>query len=35
MSTNPEARATIDLITQKRASMNQADRERVAEDVSL
>ena len=35
MSTNPEARATIDLITQKRASMNQADRERVAEDASL
>jgi CPA1 family monovalent cation:H+ antiporter len=34
MSTNPEARATIDLITQKRAWMNQADRERVAEDAS-
>jgi CPA1 family monovalent cation:H+ antiporter len=34
MSTNPEGRATIDLITQKRVSMNQADREPV-EDASL
>jgi monovalent cation:H+ antiporter, CPA1 family len=35
MSTNPEARAAIDLITQKRQSMNQADREQATEHASL
>jgi CPA1 family monovalent cation:H+ antiporter len=35
MSTNPEARAAIDLITQKRHSMNQADREQAIEEASL
>jgi monovalent cation:H+ antiporter, CPA1 family len=35
VSTNPEARAAIDFITQTRQSMNQADREQATEHASL
>jgi monovalent cation:H+ antiporter, CPA1 family len=35
MAANPEARAAIDLITQRRQSMNQADREQATEEASL